>query len=325
MYAHLNGLRGHGLAYRDEVIDILKQLHQAPSQQVQVYRKTLRGIQFAFAGSEKNRYLSELLELVNDAIEKNTEKSADLTIFRAELCLALEELKKMVNEVENIPDSAQPPFLKRSLQKVAKKITAANYPDFNAPKVFGIGLSRTATSSLHESLKILGLHALHWNNPHTQKIISNSDFLLFDAFTDISVSYQFEELYHAFPNSRFIFTTRSIPSWVKSITNHYHATDGITSPKELSLIQYALRYGGVVDLIHRNLYTQYESWEEAYLHFDHRVRNFFSDKPTNRFLELNICDGEGWEKLCQFLDKPIPDVPFPNENKGQAHIVSSNP
>ena len=24
--------------------------------------------------------------------------------------------------------------------------------------------------------------------------------------------------------------------------------------------------------------------------------------------------GEGWQRLCQFLDKPVPDAPFPREN-----------
>ena len=27
---------------------------------------------------------------------------------------------------------------------------------------------------------------------------------------------------------------------------------------------------------------------------------------------------QGWEPLCQFLDKPIPDVPFPNVNSRKA-------
>lgn len=40
------------------------------------------------------------------------------------------------------------------------------------------------------------------------------------------------------------------------------------------------------------------------------VRTFFQDKP-GKLLELNIIAGDGWEKLCPFLGKPIPDQPFP--------------
>jgi hypothetical protein len=44
------------------------------------------------------------------------------------------------------------------------------------------------------------------------------------------------------------------------------------------------------------------------------VRQFFADKPAGKLLELAICEGEGWEKLCPFLDVPVPAVPFPVKN-----------
>ena len=32
---------------------------------------------------------------------------------------------------------------------------------------------------------------------------------------------------------------------------------------------------------------------------------------------MDITKGDGWEKLCQFLDKPIPkNIPFPSNNIG---------
>jgi hypothetical protein len=53
------------------------------------------------------------------------------------------------------------------------------------------------------------------------------------------------------------------------------------------------------------------------------IKNFFKDKP-DQFLELRICEGEGWEKLCPFLDVDVPDFPFPYENKttDTGHIPS---
>jgi len=29
---------------------------------------------------------------------------------------------------------------------------------------------------------------------------------------------------------------------------------------------------------------------------------------------MNICAGDGWGTLCPFLEKEIPDVPFPKTN-----------
>jgi hypothetical protein len=48
-------------------------------------------------------------------------------------------------------------------------------------------------------------------------------------------------------------------------------------------------------------------WNEL----NQEIPEFFKDDP--RFLEMRICDGnnDGWEKLCNFLEKDIPDVDFP--------------
>ena len=41
------------------------------------------------------------------------------------------------------------------------------------------------------------------------------------------------------------------------------------------------------------------------------VLSYFKDRP-NDLLVINITEGEGWEKLCPFLSKPIPSTAFPN-------------
>jgi hypothetical protein len=32
---------------------------------------------------------------------------------------------------------------------------------------------------------------------------------------------------------------------------------------------------------------------------------------------MNTIEGDGWEKLCNFLDKPIPQIPYPHKNIGK--------
>jgi len=32
---------------------------------------------------------------------------------------------------------------------------------------------------------------------------------------------------------------------------------------------------------------------------------------------MDITKGDGWDKLCKFLEKPKPDVSFPHKNKGR--------
>ena len=41
------------------------------------------------------------------------------------------------------------------------------------------------------------------------------------------------------------------------------------------------------------------------------VREYFRDRH-NDFLTMNILEGNGWDVLCPFLGKPLPQSPFPN-------------
>lgn len=49
--------------------------------------------------------------------------------------------------------------------------------------------------------------------------------------------------------------------------------------------------------------------KEAYRRHYAHIR---SVTPKERLLEFKLADG--WEPLCHFLGKPVPDVPFPREN-----------
>ena len=67
----------------------------------------------------------------------------------------------------------------------------------------------------------------------------------------------------------------------------------------------------------RNLcYGSVEPREYAYKakYFDHNnaVRNCI---PAERLLVMNLAMGDGWEKLCPFLSKPIPEAAFPVSNR----------
>ena len=43
---------------------------------------------------------------------------------------------------------------------------------------------------------------------------------------------------------------------------------------------------------------------------------YFKNQPS-KILIFNIFKNEGWKKLCEFLDKPIPTQPFPHKNIGK--------
>ena len=195
--------------------------------------------------------------------------------------------------------------------------------DFTQPKIFGIGLTKTGTQSLNEALNLLGYTAVHFINPISGNVLDSQDFLYFDAFTDISAAFRFEELFFAFPNAKFIYTERSVDEWVQSISHHYQTLYGFHTIAELKdWINQSQLHGFVkrrldYDTTHlyavANLYAHHSSWENAYYGFEQRVQQFFANQPKDKLLTLNIGQGKEWEKLCRFLDCSVPNEPFPHE------------
>lgn len=199
---------------------------------------------------------------------------------------------------------------------MAKRMLGKHAADFDAPKIFCIGLSKTGTSSLHEAMLALGIPSAHWTNPVTGALLDMRDFLIFDALSDISVSYQFEQLYYAFPNARFIYTERPLDGWEKSFLRHYQRTGlGDTFAQMEAHLSGQPDKGAALasNVIIRGLYFNAPSPAMAYRAFEKRVQDFFSDKP-DRLLTMNIFAGDGWDKLCAFLGRPAPNRPFPHSN-----------
>jgi hypothetical protein len=44
------------------------------------------------------------------------------------------------------------------------------------------------------------------------------------------------------------------------------------------------------------------------------VRRYFAGRP-DALLVLDVVEGDGWKALCDFLEYPIPDEPYPHANR----------
>jgi hypothetical protein len=190
-------------------------------------------------------------------------------------------------------------------------------------KVFGIGLSRTGTTSLTEALRILGYDAFHFDSPEG-KILDWPDFYKVEAATDTSVCVHFPALYRTFPNALFVYTTRKVSEWKTSIQNHFNSE----SPKQTCIDQFNKSYvqgskrkfyahnSYHINMIHSTLYGGCPTWEQAYSRYEGAVYSFFSNEDK-RLLKFNLTGGDGWHKLCSFLDAEVPAQPFPHSHKSQ--------
>jgi hypothetical protein len=90
-----------------------------------------------------------------------------------------------------------------------------------APKIFGIGLAKTGTTSLRAALTQLGLHVLHTPlDGRTISQLQEGDYRLHwlddhDGATDGLAAF-FAQLDQVWPGSRFILTVRDKEEWLAS-------------------------------------------------------------------------------------------------------------
>lgn len=171
-------------------------------------------------------------------------------------------------------------------------------------KIFGIGLSRTGTNSLTLALKELGYNAIHYPQPpllpELLEVVKQ-----YDALTDSPIAIAYKELDVNFPCSKFILTTRSLKSWLKSCANFRRFMRELNN-KEFSKVR---------ELLYGCKKFNKEKFIKAYNKHHEDVEQYFEENKQD-LLVMDITNGDGWEKLCKFLGKEIPAWDFPHKNKG---------
>jgi hypothetical protein len=202
--------------------------------------------------------------------------------------------------------------------RLALILNGPKLPDFTALKIFGIGLTKTGTVSLNTALGKLGFLSAHYNNVFSRRMLAEEDAFIFDAMTDTPVCIQFEALYHRFPNAKFIYTTRPYDEWEASYRGHCMKLYGTTDFDVLRTIPALRRFHPYVTDVERidcALFFRYRDICAAHAAYQRRVTGFFSDKPKDKLLTLQVGSGREWEQICEFLDRKVPDEAFPWDNK----------
>lgn len=192
-----------------------------------------------------------------------------------------------------------------------------------AQKIFGVGMSKTGTTTLGTCFEILGLvPTIGFHKKMKAKLFQGkkinpvnlklSDDELQAGFDDKTLEYVrkevsryvsfqdspwyllFKELDEMFPNSKFILTLRKDAA-AQARSDWYH-----------------------------NCKLGYCSGEPTQSYIDEQVRDYeahnqrviayFKDRPEDL---LVVCweQGHGWQELCAFLGCAIPDQAFPHANK----------
>jgi hypothetical protein len=199
---------------------------------------------------------------------------------------------------------------------LARRLNAPGFPDRTQRRVFGIGLSKTGTTSLAEALTTLGYDTAQFRNPYTNTILDERDADLFDAMNDGPVAARYDMLFDRYPNAVFILTERSAADWQDSVLRHRQRARGTTAPRDMAALAAA---DGPDSPLQQQVFStsiwRGENLVQTYETFVQQVHAFFAARAPARLLVLNIFEGQGWPELCTFLGHDAPAMPFPHANR----------
>ncbi|MCA9487924.1 MAG: sulfotransferase family protein [Nanoarchaeota archaeon] len=174
-------------------------------------------------------------------------------------------------------------------------------------KIFNIDFNKSGSSSLTKAMEILGFKSLHYKKGNfrlydimVQNKKNQRDLLYemeeYQFFSDFGGSNFYKELDKQYPHSKFILTLRNLNDWINSREKHVKRNQ--------------LKSGYKYDF----LVIDKAKWAKKREKLMKEYLQYFEERP-NDFLIIDICNGEGWEKLCSFLSRSFPKEEFPHLNK----------
>jgi hypothetical protein len=216
-------------------------------------------------------------------------------------------------------------------------------------QVIGAGWGRTGTTSLKAALEILLQGRVHHMNEVRRPGAPRSHFLLWlkvarNEPVDLDELFQgfvgscdwpscnmYAEMAAHWPNAKVILTVREPESWRQSVLDTIYisqrlgfdsfgaafflAVNSVLLPHLVEFMRFANTYlwdrcffkGGPVQSLRGDAGLQLVKQRMAEWEAD--VKRVI---PADRLLVFDV--KQGWEPLCKFLGKPVPDQPFPRLN-----------
>ncbi|MFN8296417.1 MAG: sulfotransferase [Chitinophagales bacterium] len=203
-------------------------------------------------------------------------------------------------------------------------------------QVIGAGMGRTGTLSLKHALEELGYHKTHHmleviENPeqlpywiemhHNRKSDYDAMFKGFTAMVDFPGAIYYKEFMVQYPDAKVILNVRDPEKWYKSVNDTIYNIPrgfqrvmmkavGIFKPE----VKYMATFFDYVDNLLWNGFFEgkFEDKEFTIKKFNDWIEEVKRTVPPEKLLVFEV--SQGWEPLCAFLNKPIPDKPFPRVN-----------
>jgi len=192
--------------------------------------------------------------------------------------------------------------------------------------VIGASFGRTGTMSLKIALEQLGIgrcyhmievfenpgHAELWHAAAEGKLPDWDDlFAGYSAAVDWPPCSFWGELLDHYPDAEVILTVRDPERWYQSVASTIYPV--LMRPLETDGPGMGVQRKMALKLIlEQSFHGRFEDREYMLALYERHNEEVKQAVSSKRLLVYEIA--EGWAPLCRFLDRPIPDGPFPRVN-----------
>jgi Sulfotransferase domain len=207
-------------------------------------------------------------------------------------------------------------------------------------RLIGAGLPRTGTLSQKVALEMLGLAPCYhmvsvladleqaplWDRAVKGENVWDEIFGGYESTVDWPGGLFYKELMEHYPEAKVLLSTRDPLRWVESMRDTVWAVrHGDSLMRLLSDAQAKINPGwqGFVTMIDNLVWdaTFHETPNQPVDMIGTMLRHHEEVKatvPPERLLVWEVADG--WEPLCEFLELPVPDTPFPYLNDSKEFV-----
>lgn len=198
-------------------------------------------------------------------------------------------------------------------------------------QVIGAGLPRTGTASTKSALETL----LNGKCYHMKTLVDSEEPMIawhnwlvgggqldlkeltkgYDACVDSPLCFLYKELMELYPDAKVVLNVREADRWFSSWNGLMKMVERLRLMRFLNKrIKLFLEF---LDPM-RAKYNLVGSEADHIAEFERHNAEVQAHVPADRLLVFDVRDG--WEPLCEFLDVPVPDEPFPNLNSGPSML-----
>ncbi len=195
-------------------------------------------------------------------------------------------------------------------------------------QVIGSGFGRTGTLSTKHALELLGFGPCHHMEEVVRRPSQGRGWLRianggkpdwktlladYESCVDFPASVVWKDLLETFPDAKVLHTVRDPDRWYDSTASTIYRSSEYIGGWIRAITPAGFPIKVAESMVWEGLFDgRFEDRDHAIAVYEAWTQDVIDSVPADRLLVFEVA--QGWEPLCEFLEVPIPDKPFPNVN-----------